>query len=173
MATKRKCTGKTKAGKPCQAAPLKGLDVCLAHADQETRESMGFGGPQEGAGRPRIPRVSELLIAQVEERAEEVAEVLWDALEATAGIVIRIGDGKDRLETGPDHKVRIAAARELLDRTAGKARQSIELTGDAGGPVRVTDEAFADPDVRKALHDLARRVGAARASESGGLGSSG
>ncbi|HEU4735498.1 MAG TPA: hypothetical protein VFS48_00525, partial [Solirubrobacterales bacterium] len=50
---KRKCTGKTKTGKPCGAWALKGHLVCLAHADEKTRASVRFGGAQPGAGRPR------------------------------------------------------------------------------------------------------------------------
>jgi hypothetical protein len=34
----------------------------------------------------------------------------------------------------PDHDARIKAARELLDRAYGKARQALKVTGEHGAP---------------------------------------
>jgi transposase len=46
-----------------------------------------------------------------------------------------------------------------------RRRDAVAVEGSGGGPVRISEEAFADPKVRKAAHELVRRVGAARQSE--------
>lgn len=40
------------------------------------------------------------------------------------------------LTTSENHSARIAAAKELLDRGYGKSKQSVELTGEDGGPMQ-------------------------------------
>jgi hypothetical protein len=130
--SKRQCKGTNKAGEPCGAAPLVGSDHCLAH-DEEARGSTGFGGPQPGSGRPRIPRKTELAIAAIYERIAEPIQVLFDACEAV----------KD--SGSPDWATRRAAAVDLLSWGIGRPPQSMALTGADGGPIQlapaVMDEA--------------------------------
>lgn len=137
MAGKHGCTGTTRKGNPCGAWPLKGRDVCLSHSDQETRDSVSFGGPQPGGGRPRAPRAIEVLKERIEANIEMVLAPLFDGLLAEKGFTLALkGGGAEFVET-PDHATRIAAVRELLDRAYGKPKQSTELTGAEGGPVQV------------------------------------
>lgn len=150
MATKRKCSGTTKAGKPCGAPPLKDQAVCLAHADAETRTKAQFlpGGNGKG-GRPKNPRVVDILRERLEEHADEVIQVYLDATRA-------IKDDE------PDHAIRLRAVEALNDRAYGKPGQSLEVTGKDGGAIEVNEIAFDDPKVREAADELARRVGSAR-----------
>lgn len=144
MAAKRKCSGTTKAGKPCQAPPLKDRDVCLVHSDPETRKKAQFlpGGNGKG-GRPRKPKAVEVLRERLEGEAEALMTVFFDAAKA----IDRSGD--------PDHQIRLKAVEALLDRAYGKPGQSFEVTGAEGGPIVSTD--VDDPEVRKLAAKLLRR----------------
>jgi hypothetical protein len=145
-----------KTGNPCRAWPLRGTDRCLAHTDQVSRGSTRFGGPQPGGGRPRKPRVVDVLREQVEDRAEEVLAPLWDGLTAERAIVVGSGESAE-LQAAPDMPTRLAAARELLDRAYGRPMQATEVSGPDGGPVQILDAL--SPDGRKAMRDvLARRA---------------
>lgn len=156
---KRRCTAKTKAGKPCKANPRGDTGLCNAHSPKEVQESSGFGGAQEGAGRPRLPRPHEMMRERIEADIDAVLAPLFDGLEASAGIVIRIGDGQDVLETVPDHKTRMMASRELLDRVYGKAKQSIEHKGDDLQPISGEVRFTFDDDTREAISGaLTRRA---------------
>src|SRR6516164_7783437 len=77
---RRRCKSKTKAGRQCRAAPLKGRDVCLAHSDGETRSSMQFVGGQPGSGRPRKPRVTDEMRRLVEEHAHAILSPYFASL---------------------------------------------------------------------------------------------
>lgn len=144
MTVKRACAATTKKGEPCKAAPLEGRDVCLAHADEETRESTGFGGPQENAGRPPLPKVTDLLREKVEERADEITRALFDALAADKAVTISLGRGETSVDYVTDHAIRITAARELLDRVYGKPKQTQELSGPDGGPIDLSGTSDAE-----------------------------
>lgn len=121
----RRCSRRTKLGKACRGRPLKGLDVCLAHADAKTRESVGFVARNGKQGRPPNPRAVDVLREKVEGRIEEVLAPLFDALTATRGVTIAIrGGGTEFYETA-DHPTRIVAAREILDRVYGKPTQHV------------------------------------------------
>lgn len=147
MPPTRRCTGTTKAGKPCRANPMKDRDVCLAHADEETRGSARFGGPQPGSGRPPAPRAVDLLRERMEADLDQVLGPLWDALVADRAIVV--GNGPQAyVENVPDHGVRITAVREMLDRSYGKPKQQTEVTGEIrSGPImdlsRLSDDELA------------------------------
>jgi hypothetical protein len=132
---KRQCQGKTKAGKPCKAAPLSGSDYCLAHADEETRESAGFGGSQPGAGRPRVPRATELMREWVEENAEKILKPYADAIEHA--VLTATFEGVVLPSDVADLGARIAAAERLLDRVLGKPAQRVEHAGPQGDAVAV------------------------------------
>jgi hypothetical protein len=134
---KRRCQGTTKASKPCAANPLTDSNFCLAHSDAETRESVGFIPDNGKGGRPRNPRAVDVLRKRLEADIERVLKPLFDGLEASKGITLAIGGGKTELVETPDHALRLAAVRELLDRAYGKPKQATELTGPEGGPVQV------------------------------------
>ncbi len=65
------------------------------------------------------------------------------------------------------------ACAEYLERRYSerwRRRQSHELTGAEGGPVRLTDAIFEDPETRKGLREALRRAGRARSDQPGGPG---
>jgi hypothetical protein len=96
-----------------------------------------------------VPRVSEVLRERVEDEADAVLAVYFDALGAEKAVTV--GYGEDAVtELVPDYYLRLRAADALLDRAYGKPRQVQEITGEHGGPVRLSEEAVADPEVRKA-----------------------
>src|SRR5688500_15349112 len=95
---KRKCTGTTRTGKPCRAAPLADGDTCLAHADEETRGSMGFGGPQPGSGQPRKPTATEAARGLIE---RNIAALLTPHFRVLGYDVVDTDDGLV-LEPVPD-----------------------------------------------------------------------
>jgi len=164
---KRRCKGKTKKGKPCGANPLKpgtviqGVTVsgrwCRQH-DEDLPDSARIGGATEGAGRPRKPRFSEVLAERMAERADEIFAPLIDGLKAERAVVVGTGP-KARVEIVPDIPTRIAAAREILDRVEGKARQRSEISGPDGGEIPVSGAAIpAEADWHAAVLRLGQQV---------------
>jgi len=171
--TKRRCTGTTKAGKPCRAKPLSDGDRCLAHADGQTQTSMGFGqGPRPG--RPRVPRATELQRELVEQHAAAVMRPYFRALGLdvdAAGTVSRlergaIHVGRDKeggvhASTIEDLSAQIAAAEALLNRVFGRPKQALEHTGIDGGPIEVDAgydlRRLSGPEL-KALQELLTRA---------------
>lgn len=135
MAGKARCTATTKAGTPCKAPPLDGTKLCMSHSPAETRESLGFVADNGKGGRKPNPRAVDVLRERLEERIDEVLNPLFDALAA-------------EVDYGPDHRTRITAVRELLDRVYGKPKQVSEITGADGGPVQI--RAPLDADERSA-----------------------
>jgi hypothetical protein len=148
--TARRCSGTTRKGTPCKARPLGDGDRCLAHADEETRGSMRFGGPQPGSGRPRVPGSTDLQRELVELHAVAVVRPYFRALgldvagdgtvtplEHGAIVVGRDKDGGVHACTVEDLAAQIAAAEALLNRVHGKPRQALEHTGAGGGPIEV------------------------------------
>lgn len=178
---KRKCHGKNQQGKPCGAPPfkpgtiVKGIKVsgkwCSRH-DEDLPENARIGGAQPGAGRPRKPRVVDVMREKLEENIDLMIDpYLQQALQAVNRIpkVIDPKTGEiTEWEEIPDYKARIAAVEKLLDRGYGKPGQALELTGRDGNPIEVDALAFTDPTVRKAADEYARRVGNARADGTSG-----
>jgi hypothetical protein len=123
---KRRCTKKTKAGKSCRAWPLAGTNRCISHSDRKTQESTGFG---VNGGRPRKPRVVEVLREQVEAEIQDWLRPLYEAREATTAVVVGTGP-KAHLEVVPDYRVRLQAAREVLDRIYGRPTTHAEVKGE-------------------------------------------
>lgn len=159
---KRQCKGTNASGGPCGATPLKGKPHCFAH-DKESQESARFGGAQPGAGRPRVPRVTEVMREWVEEHAEQLLSAYVDGLDATLIDTVMIGDGESmRWETSyPDHDMRMKAAEKLQDRAVGKPRQRIEHAGSEDlAPISV--EFSLDDKAREAIAGVLRRRPAAR-----------
>lgn len=151
MAKKRRCKAKTKAGKACKARPLKGEDVCLAHADEKTRVSTSF---QVGGGRPPKPRVVDVIRERIEADIERVLAPYFDALDNA--VVHATHEGIVIPSDHPDLSARIAAAEKLLDRAYGRPRQAMEVSGEGGGPVKASIDVD-DPEVRKLAGQLLRR----------------
>src|SRR5919109_201885 len=110
----RRCQAMTRAGKPCQSPPRADTGLCNAHSPREAQESVGFGGSQPGAGRPRLPRPHELMRERVEQRVDEVLAPYFDAL--TGAVVHGFYQGDFVLTEHPDLAARISAAEKLLDR---------------------------------------------------------
>lgn len=113
--SKRRCHATTRKGAACQAAPLSERDVCLAHADADTRALVGFV-PDAGAlgGRPAKPPVLDVLRERVEAEIDRCIAPFEEALAAT-----RNGE--------PDHAIRLRAAESVLDRLYGKPTHKTEL----------------------------------------------
>lgn len=155
---KRRCKGETANG-DCRTYAIQGSDFCIAHSPKEVQEKAGFGGPQPGAGRPKNPRAVDVLRQKLEEDVDRVLEPLWEALAADTHTMV--GSGEDAYaEILPDHKTRIVAVREILDRAYGRPKQATEVTGADGGPVTVVD--LGDEKTRDLVGELLRRRPATR-----------
>jgi hypothetical protein len=174
---KRRCKATTKAGKRCKAAPLKGKDYCSAH-DPDAPGSTRFGSPEQAreagmqGGRPRSPRPHEELQRRIEEDIDRWLAPFEAAL--GGGKPMQMWDaeeGKHHIEFVPDPQLALKAVKLAFDRVYGRPRQQFELTGEDGGAVRISQEEFADPETRKALRELAGKIGDARAERSDGTGS--
>jgi hypothetical protein len=147
--SKRACSHKTKKGQPCKATPLSDVDYCISHAPEDVRDSTGFGGSQPGSGRPPTPRAVDVLLERIEAGIDQVLNPLWDALAAEQGVVVGNGAHAE-IEMVPDHKTRIAASRELLDRGYGRPKQSTEISGPDGGAITLVPPADVTEKSRKA-----------------------
>lgn len=132
----RNCEARNRVGEPCGASPLKagtmidGIKVsgrwCRAH-DPELPDSARIQGAQPGAGRPRKPRVHEVIRQRLEEKIDEIFDGLWEATDAMRAVVV--GNGPTaRIVEVPDHPTRIMAYREILDRGLGRPKLSGEIT---------------------------------------------
>jgi hypothetical protein len=150
-----RCTATTLAGKLCPNAkvavtlPMRGkkideengelkrvkLTTCMAHAPQKVRVLVGFTQHGKGGRKPK-PSVPQLMREMVEEHAGEVMAAFFEALEAEKPVVV--GNGPHaKLKMVPDPSTRMRAGDSLLDRVYGKPKQTTEVTGGEGGPVRV------------------------------------
>lgn len=128
------CTGTTRKGAPCRGNALKGRDVCIAHADDVTKESLRFGGAQAGAGRPKTPRAVDVLRERIERDIEKWLKPIEDAL--TAERFVGFDDGE--AVYAEDHATRLRAAAEGFDRAYGKPKQISEVSGPDGAAIPVT-----------------------------------
>jgi hypothetical protein len=162
MTERRRCKGKNQAGDPCGAYPLRpGTliedvsvtgDWCIIH-DPDLPEGAKPGGPQPGAGRPRNPRGIDILRERFEAEADRVLNPLFDALEADIATVVGRGE-EAMVDYQPDHRTRLLAIKEILDRVYGRPKQATEITGPQGGPVQVIDPGNAE--ARDAIAELLR-----------------
>lgn len=178
MAERRACAGTTKAGKPCRAPALKATGYCMVHGPEEVRESKGFGGPQEGAGRPALPKPTELARQLIEKNVIPVLRPHFAALgvtlhddgtctyDPTAGAKVlhkEAGEGGTTYATTIDDlAAQIAAAERLLDRVYGKPKQATELSGPGGDAVRVEGGApdldLLTPEELRAYLELVKKM---------------
>lgn len=142
------CSATTKKGTRCKSPARQGEGTCLSHAPEEARESVGFGGSQPGAGRPRAPRVIDVLREKIEADIEGWLQPLVDGRTADRGVVV--GDGEAaRVEFVPDHRTRMKATAEALDRAFGKPSQVHDI--------RVTEE---EPEVDREIRELLQEMDA-------------
>lgn len=134
MDAKPRCKATTRKGGNCKAAPLKGQDVCLAHADAKTRARTGFV-PDNGKG-GRKPRPTEIEMYEKVWLANrpKIEQALTEGITATRHVVVGNGPSA-RVEEVPDIPTRLKAVEIFTDRLVGKPSQAVELTGDEGGPV--------------------------------------
>jgi len=145
---KRRCTRKTKAGKRCRAWVLHGEDTCLAHADEATRAKASFGGSENGAKgghAKRVPKLSEVLRAEVEQRAVEIIAKLFAGLDANRAVVVGTGP-KARLELVPDQDLALKTVREIFDRAEGRPLQRTQ------GRIEVVDQM--DREIERLLDEM-------------------
>lgn len=152
--TAKTCTATTKSGESCKAIARHDTGLCNAHSPREVQERSGFGGAQPGAGRPKTPRAVDVLRERIERDIDTVLNPLWEALAADQGIALQIKGGGMDLALIADHRTRIAAARELLDRAYGKPKQQTEVTGADGGPVALQTLGVQDAAERRAALKL-------------------
>lgn len=157
----RSCNANAKSGKPCKATPLKGKNFCAAH-DPETPASARFGSRAQATeagklgGRPKAPRVVDVLKERMEAEIDTWLGALKDALHAE--MPFSVGWGEDaEMEMVPDHRTRLAAFKEACDRAYGKAKQQTEITGADGGPIEMV------PVARDRGDQVARILGGTRA----------
>lgn len=174
---RRRCQAKTKRGTRCQAAPLRGRKYCSAH-DPDLPDSTRFGSKEQATragqlgGRPRNPRPHEVLRERIEADIDRWLKPIEDALEHGRPVVIwDARAGRHEIQMVADPALALKAMQIAFDRVYGRPRQQVELTGEDGGPVRLTDETFADPELRELMHDLVCRIADARAREPRGSGS--
>lgn len=158
---KRRCQGKTKAGKRCRAFPLHGSKLCLAHSDAETRSSVQFVGGQPGSGRPPKPRVVDVLRERVEAEVELIVAPYFQAL--SEAVLTATYEGEVIASELPDLAGRIQAAEKLLDRVYGKPRQTIEHAGPESGPPVAVEFAL-DDRTREVISNALRQRPATRSS---------
>jgi hypothetical protein len=187
----RTCASLTRTGRPCKAIPLKGRDVCLAHADEITREKTRFGGRQPGAGRPPKPKLSDIERQLVEEHLEKVLRPYWRTLgydvviaeDTGEGALVELPeggaklygtasrDGRVNMSEHDDLATMMAASEKLRDRVYGRPRQQqrVEVSGVDGDAVRVghsLDLRQLTDDELGTLHDICASV-EARAAANG------
>ena len=165
------CAGTNKRGEPCRAPALKGREHCATHAPDLPESQRFRGGPKPGAGRPRIPKPTELARQLVETHVVTLLRphfrtlglMLNDDLTTQplprGAVVVHQGEAT----TIEDLGAQIAAAEKLLDRVYGKPRQAVEHTGKDDGPIEVAavDLRGLDDDELAQLQWLLERARAA------------
>lgn len=163
MSDRPKCRATTKKGKPCRAYALAGRETCLAHADAETRESVGFVADNGKGGRKPLPKPTDVARRLVEQHVEvtlaphfatlgyrverdEAGELSIVADESLgARIYGESKDGDIRMTDHADLGAQITAAEKLLDRIYGRPKQATEVTGADGAPL-IPDQELAPND---------------------------
>src|SRR5262245_28553960 len=102
--------------------------------DPGNRDELGRFPPGKSgnpSGRPKIdPEVIEMLKCATVKAARRAIE----ALDAERTFVVGTGQNS-RLETAPDHDMRLKAYNAIFDRLYGKPSQAV--TGEDGGPVNL------------------------------------
>ncbi len=142
---------------------MHGTDKCLAHSDAKTRESVGFVADNGLQGRPKQPRVVDVMRERVEAEIDAILEPYFRALKGAMLYGTAQGRGEIVMSEFPDLGARIKAAELLLDRVYGRPRQQTEVTGADGGPLTVLagqpDWAKLSDDELRQLRGLLERAG--------------
>ena len=90
----------------------------------------GKGGPRPGSGRK--PLAATVL-------KEKLGDYAQDALAAFKFCSELMND------TSAEKNVRLAAAREVMDRLWGKSMQQVQHAGEGGGPLKIEIVNYANP----------------------------
>jgi hypothetical protein len=144
-----------RAGEVCGKTLYGDTDKCWGHQPKAVKDEKGFGGPQEGSGPPRRPRMSDMFWEVYEEKRSELRAAVDEALTAERAVVV--GNGPTaHVELVPDHPTRLKALDMVADRTDGKPRQSVEMSGPEGSPI--TANLITDPSLAEAARDVLRRA---------------
>lgn len=154
---KRRCRATTIRGKPCRNPVTLETGYCIAHSPKETGESRGFGGSQPGAGRPRTPRVVDVMRERVEADIERILKPYFDAVDNA--VMHATYEGEVHASDIPDLGARIQTAEKLLDRIYGRPAQVGERPGVS---VDVNLNLVTDHELRERAADLRRRLAATR-----------
>ena len=106
------------------------------------------------SGRPKTPKVVDMLRDAVEEQAELILQTPFEAMTANRTVVARNGDivGEE-----PDHQTRLRAWNDLLDRIYGRPGQHTEVSGPAGGPINIAHLVLNLDDIKKELEEQQQR----------------
>jgi hypothetical protein len=192
---RRSCKGKTKAGKPCKAPPLKPGTVinggtadgkhCRQH-DPNLPDSARMGGAVPGAGRPRRPRVTETMREMVEEAGHALLAPYLKSIGVqldehgrptrdrhghlvigTGAQVIVKHEGEAIVADVEDLAGQIAAVEKLLDRVYGRPTQATELTGKDGGPIEFEGDPLNGRDPVDLAAEARRAIAAELAKQAG------
>lgn len=152
----RKCTGQTKYGGGCAAPAMIGEAFCYAHHPDPKvraahRETLALAA--ENSGGVSAPSPLQMARAATEKAAVHMVQPYLRSI----GLEARVVDGeiefvetegggaklfaasKDGLVRVSDHDdlgAQMAAVEKLLDRVFGKPKQTTEMTGSGGGPIR-------------------------------------
>jgi hypothetical protein len=186
MTERRHCTGTTKQGAPCKAAPLKDDDRCSAHTLRPDRTR--FGSPAQASaagklgGRPPLPKPTDVARRLIEENVHRILRPHFLALgldisddgtvERRDGGAVMFGESKDGdiVKSGyEDLGAQMAAAEKLLDRVYGKPKQATEISGPEGGPV-VTVELPTAPEWQAQVAKVLLETGALAVAAPNGNG---
>lgn len=132
------CQAITRAGEPCSSGALADSDRCLAHSPPEVKARYRFGGVQAGSGRPRTPRIGELVAAAAVEHADELVGALRAGLKdprqrvQAAGTWLRIAHREAELvqreRERPDDDVSDLTREQLLG-LASRAMARLHVSG--------------------------------------------
>lgn len=177
-----KCEQTTRRGSRCKRDALAGQKYCHSHSDADD------------VGRPTklTKDVEEMIVSAI--RVGNYAVVAAQAAGVTESTFYRWLDRGEKQQRGKYCEFRESikraeaeaqvyavaivrrqmpeswqAAMTYLERKFPQMwgrRDRHEVSGTQGGPIKITEEAFADPTTREVLHELVRRVGHARASQS-------
>lgn len=150
---------------------MKGKDTCIGHLDKVEKEKLGFGGPQDGSGRKRRPKPSEISRQLMEENQLAVERPYWRALgfdvvigengpelkamEGGGAKVVAKHQGETFVSNVDDLGAQMEAAERLKDRVYGKPIQATEISGPEGRPIEHEHNGIPDEDE---FHEQTARV---------------
>lgn len=185
--TPRHCEGLNARQEPCGAVPLKpgtaldGVTVtgrwCRQH-DQDLPDSARIGGTQPGAGRPPLPKPSDVARRVIEDNvcvvlAPHFRALGYDIAAGADGIELSESagggaklhgvskDGEVRVSSHDDLGAQIAASEKLQDRIYGRPKQSQEISGPFGASFGIgVCSIEPDPDRSAAIARILRDAGA-------------